>query len=93
MDRCNGNGLTAGITCYAYDFDQVSNLCYIFLSKTYTMNEVGQSSGVTHYKKQASCLTGTLDGYLGCASQHGDLVKPHSHYCLAIHLFAEWGGT
>ena len=66
QNRCNGNGLDEGLTCYAYDFIIVSNLCYIFTSYDYVTNGVGSTHGVNHCVKNCGGTSGnlTLTSYL-----------------------------
>ena len=60
--RCDGNNLGSGLTCYAYDFNTVTNECYIFTQKNYVRNRQGSISRVNHYIKQENCLgSGNLE--------------------------------
>ena len=58
QNRCNGNGLVAGLTCYAYDFNALSNLCYIYTSNNYVRNPEGSAPGVNHYVKNCGGTSG-----------------------------------
>ena len=59
QNRCNGNGLAAGLTCYAYDFNTLSNLCYIYTSNNYVRNSDGSAPGVNHYIKNCGGTPGS----------------------------------
>ena len=54
QDRCNGNGLATGVTCYAYDFDVANKQCYIFASSSYTKNAEGSAPNVRHNVKDCT---------------------------------------
>ena len=58
QNRCNGNGLVAGLTCYAYDFNTLSRLCYIYTSNNYVRNPEGSAPGVNHYVKNCGGTSG-----------------------------------
>ena len=55
QDRCNGKGLTNGLTCYGYDFNIVNKQCYIFTTKGYTKSADGSVPNVNHYVKDPTC--------------------------------------
>ena len=58
QNRCNGNGLAIGLTCYAYDFNTLSRLCYIYTSNNYVRNPEGSAPGVNHYVKNCDGASG-----------------------------------
>lgn len=60
--RCNGNDLSPGMQCYAFDFTS-KNRCYIFTMPDYKLNPIGQYPDVTHYRRSSSnCSPGEVSG-------------------------------
>ena len=52
QNRCDGNGLQSGRTCYSFDFDRQLNRCYLFYTPRVTTQPL---ISVDHYEKEGNC--------------------------------------